>query len=136
MELLATNLYSDYAHHPAEIEATIQIAQELKKPIVVVYQPNQNLRQHVLKSDYAEVFKGAEVVYWLPTTLSREPKDLRIIEPEELIREVQGTKTEVAEISSELWQNIMDHKNEQKTVVLMNAGNLDAWARTQLETRN
>ena len=43
-EKIADNIYSDYAHHPAEIKATIEIAKELNKPISVIYQPFQNLR--------------------------------------------------------------------------------------------
>ena len=48
-ERLADGLYTDYAHHPEEIKATIEIAKEEAKNlnkagVVVVYQPHQNTR--------------------------------------------------------------------------------------------
>ncbi len=61
-EMLVDNLYTDYAHHPAEIAATIQRAKEQNSEVVVVYQPHQNIRQHeLLKNDgYGDVFSEAK----------------------------------------------------------------------------
>ena len=38
-EKIADNLYTDYAHNPVKIAGCLQIAKELDKPIVVVYEP-------------------------------------------------------------------------------------------------
>lgn len=66
-EKLADNLYSDYAHHPNEIEATLQLAREISDNVVLIYQPHQNIRQHEVKGKYTTQFERAEKIYWLPT---------------------------------------------------------------------
>jgi UDP-N-acetylmuramate--alanine ligase len=62
-EKLANNIYSDYAHHPAEIKATLQMARELSDEVIVLYQPHQNTRQHAIKAAYTDSFKQAAKVY-------------------------------------------------------------------------
>ncbi len=110
-EKLTTNLYSDYGHHPAEIFATLQLANELvtsdyksqiatfegklmekaggihRQKIILVYQPHQNIRQHdpEIQAGYGHCFDNAYKVYWLPTYLSREYSDLPILTPQEII---------------------------------------------------
>lgn len=131
-EKLAHNLYTDYAHHPAEISSTLDMAAETSKNLVVVYQPHQNLRQHQLKKSgaYKSVFARAKQVYWLPTYLSREPKDLPIIEPEQLINDLdEPGKFQVAELDDSLKRTIQTHVDGGDLVVLMGAGDIDAWAR-------
>ena len=135
-EKLAENIYTDYAHHPAEIGATIQLAKEVNPKVVVVYQPHQNIRQHELlkESAYADCFKEATQVYWLPTYLSREDKDLRILTPEAVSKDAAGPIT-IADMNDELWQKIQAHQTAGELVVAMSAGDLDTWLRKKAATR-
>ncbi len=131
-EKLSENLYTDYAHHPAEIASTIKLAKELNDSVVVVYQPHQNIRQHQLmgSGSYKDSFNGVKKVYWLPTYLSREDKDLTTINPEELIKSTSNQKTiEVAEMNQELANKINAHRESGDLVVGMSAGDLDPWLR-------
>lgn len=133
-EALAENIYSDYAHHPAEIKATIEQAKELSKRVVVVYQPHQNSRQHKIKDDYAQAFLGAEKVYWLPTYLSREDKTLKTLSPEELAAYLpDSVETEISDLNDELKAAILDQAKSGALVLLMSAGTLDQWARDNLK---
>lgn len=134
-EMLAENLYSDYGHHPAEIAATLQLASELDKPIVLVYQPHQNIRQYELKSQYTpEVFNDADEIYWLPTYLSREDPNLSVLTPEELSAQVAPVKqVHIADMNDALWQAIQAARNNGKLVLVMGAGSIDHWAREQLQ---
>ena len=64
-ERIADGVYTDYAHHPEEIVATIDVARDEaklrnKKGVVVVYQPHQNTRQHEVKDEYKRAFVGAD----------------------------------------------------------------------------
>ncbi len=128
LEKLADNLYTDYAHHPAEIAATLSALAELKQPITVVYQPHQNIRQHQVKDDYGDCFKLAGTVYWLPTYLSREDSR-RVLTPTELISGLSpGPAYEEAELNDDLKTAIDEHR-ANGLVVLMSAGDLDSWAR-------
>lgn len=134
MEQVDENLYSDYGHHPAEIAATLSAARELSDYVVLVYQPHQNVRQHMIRDDYTdEVFAGADEIYWLPTYLSREDPDLEILSPEQLTEQLSGDeKLHFAEPDDELWQAIRFHIGEGHLVLVMGAGSIDGWLRKQL----
>jgi UDP-N-acetylmuramate--alanine ligase len=130
MEKLVDNLYTDYAHHPSEIQATIQSASESDKNIIVVYQPHQNIRQYSIMNQYDHCFAEAEKVYWLPTYLTREQGDLPVIEPHELISKVKSSNTiEIAQLDNDLKHKIYMHLKKGDTVVGMGAGSIDSWLR-------
>ncbi|MDO8335565.1 MAG: Mur ligase domain-containing protein [Candidatus Saccharibacteria bacterium] len=128
-EKLANNLYSDYAHHPEEIEATLQLAHELFSSVVVVYQPHQNIRQHQIT--YGNCFDGAEKIYWLPTYLSREDPSLNILSPQELTKDLPGEKVVISNMGDVLKKSIETEIQNGKLVILMGAGQIDEWARNQ-----
>lgn len=133
-EKLGDNLYSDYAHHPAEIAATLQLARELNDRVVLVYQPHQNIRQHEIGAQYTlEVFKDADEIYWLPTYLSRENPSLSQLTPEELSSQLTGTqKVHIANMNDTLWNDISRHRDVGHLVLVMSAGDIDGWVRQQL----
>ncbi len=132
-EKLADNLYSDYGHHPVEIAATLQLASELSKHIVLVYQPHQNIRQHEIRDQYTDQFEKAEKIYWLPTYLAREDPKLPVLEPKELIRNVTNKeKIIVADFNEELWQQIRHERKKGSLVLFMGAGKIDGWLRDKL----
>lgn len=134
-EKIADGVYSDYAHHPEEIAATVEMAREEaelsgRKGVVVVYQPHQNTRQHEVKDGYKDVFVGASKVLWLPTYLTRENEALRVIEPQEFIEDLSnGEVAEVAELSDELEKRLHKYLDDGYLVILMTAGPADAWLR-------
>jgi UDP-N-acetylmuramate--alanine ligase len=132
-EKLTPSVYSDYAHHPAEIQATIQLAKELFDSLVVVYQPHQNVRQHLVKEEYKSCFTGAEKVYWLPTYLSREDLKLELLSSSTLTSYVTTTQVELSELSSELTVALLEELKNGKTILFMGAGSVDDWARDFVE---
>lgn len=135
-EKLADGIYSDYAHHPEEVEATIEIANEEaertgKKGVVVVYEPHQNTRQHEIKDGYKTVFKNANKVFWLPTYLTREDESLEILRPEDFIRDLVNPEiAESAELNDNLKNRLENLRNDGYLIILMTAGPADAWFRT------
>lgn len=135
-ERLAPNLYSDYGHHPVEIAATLQLASELNRDIVLVYQPHQNLRQHEIRTQYTDCFELAQDVYWLPTYLSREDPSLTILTPQELTADITNhDAVHFAELGGTLWENIQRARDRGALVLLMGAGSIDGWVRDQLAVR-
>lgn len=134
-EKIADGVYTDYAHHPEEIEATIDIAKDearirAKKGVVVVYQPHQNTRQHEVREGYKDSFVGADKVFWLPTYLTREDPSLEIIEPVEFVKNLSNSNNaEVAELDDELEKRLWEFLDEGYLVVLMTAGPADEWFR-------
>lgn len=131
-EKIAENIYSDYAHHPIEIKATLQLARELNPRIITVYQPHQNTRQHTVKNEYTDCFNQSEKVYWLPTYLSREDDSLPILSPQELSAQI-NIPIVYGELNDALWNEITDYAQEGALVLLMGAGNIDEWARSHLK---
>ena len=139
-ERISDGVYTDYAHHPEEVAATVDVARDEcrlkgKKGVVVVYQPHQNTRQHEVKDGYKRAFVGVDKVFWLPTYLTRENPDLRIIEPEEFIADLEGVDAEVAELDVNLEDKLKKYLDDGYLIVLMTAGPADGWWRGKFAKR-
>lgn len=66
----------DYAHHPAEIRATLQAARERRPArVLVVFQPHLPSRTRALGGELAEALGAADVVVVTDVYLAREPAD-------------------------------------------------------------
>ena len=138
-EKIADGIYSDYAHHPEEIKATIEIAQEEaertgKKGVVALYEPHQNIRQHEVKDGYKNAFAGVSKLFWLPTYLTREDPNLKIITPEDFIADLENRElAEPAELDEELATEIKKYQSDGYLVLLMTAGPADMWLRNMIQ---
>jgi UDP-N-acetylmuramate--alanine ligase len=142
MELLAPNLYSDYAHTPEKIRGCMSVATELAaesgQKLVVVYEPLTSRRQGHMLNDYRDCFAGAEHVYWIPSYLAREDPNERIIEPAELISHLDdpGLASPMLR-DAELKQALQKHLDAGDMVVGMAGGggnSLDDWLRQEFVT--
>ena len=139
-ERLADGLYTDYAHHPEEIKATIEIAKEEAKNlnkagVVVVYQPHQNTRQHEVFHLYQDAFLGADRLFWLPTYLTRENPSLKIYTPADFIVTLKNPQiAKPANLDNNLKTELRTLLQENYLVILMSAGPADAWFRHDLLT--
>ena len=137
-EKLADGIYTDYAHHPEEIKATMDVALDQmeidsRRGVVVVYQPHQNTRQHEVLDLYYDAFVGAEKVFWLPTYLTRENPDLPILMPIDFINQLENAEVaEAAELDDELFDTILKYRDDGWLVLLMSAGPADEWLREKV----
>lgn len=132
-EKLTPGIYSDYAHHPEEISATIDMAKDMAKDhkgLVIVYEPHQNTRQHAVRSAYKDAFRGADRIFWLPTFITREDPNLPILTPTELAQDVENATP--AAMDDSLANEIKTLANDGYLVLLMTAGPADAWLRSIL----
>ena len=135
-EKIADGVYTDYAHHPEEIEATIEIANEEaqklgKKGVVAIYEPHQNTRQHEVKSGYKFVFNNAKKVFWLPTYLTREDESLKILTPEDFIADLDDPGiAESVEMNDNLASRLQNLAKDGYLILLMTAGPADTWLRS------
>lgn len=111
-EPLAPNLYSDYAHLPAELQALLQKAREVAtadgKRVAIVYEPLQNMRQYQIRQQYRDVFADADRVLWLPTfCIPGREDDRPVLTPEELIQELADpAKASSAALDGRLLQDV------------------------------
>ncbi len=66
-------IVSDYAHHPTEIAALIQTAQELKpKRLLGIFQPHRYTRTLALGNDFPSSFQGVEKLWLVPVYAASE----------------------------------------------------------------
>ena len=141
-ERLKEGIYSDYAHHPEEIAATIATALDevehmCKGGLIVIYEPHQNTRQHKIKDAYFDAFIGADHVYWLPTFLTREDSSLPVLTPTDFINLLSPIiHAEPAQLDDELWAAIKQYQKDNYLVLLMTAGPADTWLRQQIEAHS
>lgn len=134
-EQVSEGYYSDYAHHPEEVKATVEIALEEAdkrslKGVVVVYEPHQNMRQKELAEQYNDAFVGVKKIYWAPTYLTRESAEQEILTPADFIKHLENKKSaEVAELNHVLAEKVKDWRKKGYLILLMSAGPADAWIR-------
>lgn len=134
-EQVSEGYYSDYAHHPEEVKATVEIALEESerrglKGVVAIYEPHQNTRQAGVIDGYAEAFEGVKKLYWLPTYLTREDPELKVYKPIDFINKLSNKKVAAsAELNEKLGEELLDWHNKGYLVLLMTAGPADAWLR-------
>lgn len=132
-ERISDNLYSDYAHTPAKIAGCLQMASEFSDDIVVVYEPLTNRRQHFIKDEYRNLFKGVKKLYWVPSYLAREDKNQKILSPKELIEQMQNKQiAEPNQLDNVLKRKIEEHQKNGDLVVCLSGGgggSLDEWLR-------
>lgn len=134
-EQVSEGYYSDYAHHPEEVAATIEIAREEAERrnlngVIAVYEPHQNIRQSELVAGYADAFSGTKKIYWLPTYLTREDPKRKVLTPADFIAHLNNKKdAEAAELDERLGQELKKWHDKGYLVLLMSAGPADLWLR-------
>jgi len=64
----------DYAHHPTEIKATLDLAKRVKRRVHIVFQPHTYSRTKALLDEFAYCFRGAESISVYKTYPAREDK--------------------------------------------------------------
>lgn len=141
-EQVSEGYYSDYAHHPEEVGATVEIALEEAerrglKGVVAIYEPHQNSRQIELASEYADAFQGVTKLYWVPTYLTRENPKLKVLAPKDFVEKLEDKKAaEAAELNDKLAETIRKWHEKGYLILLMSAGPADAWIRKLVYAEN
>ncbi len=72
-------IVSDYAHHPREVEATLQATREAwpEKRLVVVFQPHQAQRLHAYREQFAPSLDVADALLLLEVHRVRDPDEFQ-----------------------------------------------------------
>ena len=141
-------LFSDYAHAPAEIAATLQKASEISSKtgakILAVYQPHQNARQIevVKEGGYRDYFKHADEIIFLPTYLNRMdllPDAPAVLTSEKLISTLDDREKNLASAAAfgeKLAAEIREKLNAGYMVIALGAGPIDGWIRENFEIKS
>lgn len=124
------DIYDDYAHHPTEIQATLQGARE-KYPdhhLIAVFQPHQYSRTKYFLKEFGKAFSLADEVIIPNIYRVRDVEaDVAAVSAQRLVEEIQkhhsdvrlgeGLKATAADLKSRIGQNDL--------VLVMGAG--DVW---------
>jgi UDP-N-acetylmuramate--alanine ligase len=127
-------IISDYAHHPVEVEATLQAASErwAGRPLHVVFQPHQAQRFHAYREQFAPALDLADSLLLLEIYRTRDPAELKA-SVSELVPELHQRKpdrdlslvTDFAQGQSQLRARV----KPGDVVLFLGAGDVDHFAR-------
>ena len=118
----------DYAHHPTELEATIDSLRQAypDKRLAVVFQPHRHSRTDALFDRFATAFYGAERLFVLPIYPAGEKPGRRTAEEmAQAIRDHGHQATAYAPDRSELAARLAEELTEDDLLVTLGAG--DVW---------
>ncbi|MEY8291984.1 UDP-N-acetylmuramate--L-alanine ligase [Carnobacteriaceae bacterium 52-44] len=115
-----TVIIDDYAHHPAEISATIDAARQKypDRDIVAVFQPHTFTRTVALLSEFAESLSKADSVYLSEIFTSAREKEGKV-NIKDLFDKIENAKDVLA---VEDVSPLLDHRGD--VVVFMGAGDI------------
>jgi UDP-N-acetylmuramate--alanine ligase len=80
----------DYAHHPTEVRATLDVASSLDRRIRVVFQPHRHGRFQQMWRRFADALQGVDEVIILPVFAAGEPPPETAVTPADLVRELDS----------------------------------------------
>ncbi len=122
-------LIDDYAHHPTEIQATIESIRTLfpDDPICIVFQPHLYSRTRAFAPQFGQALSSAEYVFVTDIEPAREPHDPNT-SPHTILQHVQSWKQYVP------WKAIPETipRIRPRIVILMGAGPLNLLAQPLL----
>ena len=123
-------IIDDYAHHPEEIKATLELARDLKpKKIIVIFQPHRYSRFKNLYYDFKKVLKNCDRLY-VADIYSAGEKKIKNISKEKFVFEMNKIKKNFAKslnnINS-LPEIILNEGNKGDIVIFIGAGDISKW---------
>lgn len=126
---------SDYAHHPTEISALIQTAQDALKPkrLLGVFQPHRYTRTRALLNDFPPAFQGLEKLWLVPVYAASE-NPLPGGTSDDLLRAFPrdwANRVELFQTLEECWQEINRELREGDVLLIIGAGDIErmeAWS--------
>lgn len=124
--LNGAKVFDDYAHHPTEIQATIESALALPHHKVwVIFQPHTYTRTAALFDEFAHTFTDANNVILTDIYAAREVDTGIVSSPKlaEAINEISGN-CEYMESFDEITAYLKEHVQENDIVLTIGAGNI------------
>ncbi len=121
-------VFTDYAHHPDEIRATIALAREMFPSVAVVFQPHTYSRTAALLDEFAAALSAADAVILMPVFAAREkPSDG--VDSDALYKKLDrlGANAYLAKTAEEI--EGLCKPMTQKAVLFLGAGDIDRTAR-------
>ena len=121
------SVFTDYAHHPAEIAATINTAKEIFPSVTVVFQPHTYSRTQSLMDDFAAALSKADTVILAPIFAAREAP-IAGVTSHALCRKIVESKEKA--YCFDTFAEIVEHTKtvRDNAVIFMGAGDINTVA--------
>ena len=123
-------IIDDYAHHPEEIKATLELARDLKpKKIIVIFQPHRYSRFKNLYYDFKKVLKNCDRLY-VADVYSAGEKKIKNISKEKFVFEMNKINKNFAKSLNNiksLPKIILNEGNKGDIVIFIGAGDISKW---------
>ncbi len=121
-------IYDDYAHHPAEVKATLKAIKNKfsDKKIIVVFQPHLYSRTKFLLNDFAKSFNYADQVIITDIYAAREKKD-KSIHAKDLVKAIRTKAVDSVQYISdfkEIIKYLKKNINKDDVIMTMGAGDV------------
>lgn len=126
-------VYDDYAHHPKEIQASLEAARDWfpNKKIITIFQPHTYSRTKALLDDFANSFRSSDTVLLTDIFASAREKDTLGITTKTLVektalyhKDVQYTKNK-----EETIKYLRRIVSPGSVIILMGAGDIYEWGK-------
>ena len=123
-------IVDDYAHHPEEIKATLELARNLKpNKIIVIFQPHRYSRFKNLYLDFKKVLKNCDQLY-VADVYSAGEKKIKNISKEKFVFEMNKIKKNFAKSLNNinyLPEIILNEADKGDIVIFIGAGDISKW---------
>lgn len=117
-------LIYDYAHHPSEIQTTLQTIKDvIKKDCICFFQPHTFSRTKMLFDDFVNVLKRFDSLVLLPTYFARESYN-EDGSSYALYKAISRIKTSVYYMKMEDVENFVSSLPKEKVIVFLGAGDV------------
>ncbi len=129
-EIYNTKIYDDYAHHPNEISATLEIAKNLRKnKIIVIFQPHRFSRTIDLYNDFIKILSKIDVLI-LTKIYPAGEKNIKGIN-KKLFNDLRKVKKNVIKVENEyeIYKATKPFMNKNNIIIFMGAGSITNWAK-------
>lgn len=130
-------IVDDYAHHPTEIAATLEVANNYPhNNLYVVFQPHTYTRTRAFLDDFAKVLSTAQNVIVTDIYAARE-KDPGDISSKDIVTKLQNLGKEALYISdfNEIARYLKANLKSNDLIITMGAGNVNQIASLLLENK-
>ena len=123
-------IIDDYAHHPEEIKATLNLARILKpKKIIVIFQPHRFSRFKNLYFDFKKTLKKCDKLYVSDVYAAGEKK-INYFSKERFVNEMNKNKKNFAKTLdnfNHLPKIILNEAERGDIVIFVGAGDISKW---------
>ena len=134
LEEIIEGVYSDYAHHPTEIKATLKALKDAnpEKTLVCIFQPHQRDRLSKLFGEFVDCFESADELYLVPLYAVKGRDDSEGKSSEQLAGMIQGPKTKYEGNFDKAFEIAKTKFDDKHIVVFMGAGDIDEQLRAKI----